>query len=250
MSKNIFEIEFWPQFRDADADGTIGLRGIMNYFQDITSHQMYDLKYGNYILGTTYNKVWFITKYKLKILNKIDFADNKLTFKSWIEDNKSPVLMYQSFSIERNGQIFAYGKVELCLVDIETKKLSKLSIIEFPDMLRSDKRLDDIKFEKIKPLNIKKDYCYTHKVKFNDIDQTGHMNNLAYVALITNTFDVEFYEKNNISEFTINYLDQCFEGENVKIYKYQKDDEIFVFGEKENNVYAFKSSIKIVRKEI
>ncbi len=245
MQNNIFEVSFWPQFRDTDADGVIGLRGMMNYFQDITSHQMYDLKYGNHALKSTYNKVWFITKYKLKINKRIDFSESKLILKSWIEEKSSPALMYQGFSIERNNEIFAYGRLELCLIDLTSRKLSKISSINLPKEYTSSMKLEDVIFEKIRYDLEEKEYCYSHKVRFNDIDETNHMNNLAYVSMLTNTFSTEFLQKNEICDFTINYLEQCFEGEEIKVYRLCKEDKIFLHGEKEDGKIAVKAVITI-----
>ncbi len=239
-NEKTFRNIFWPQFRDADNDGLIGLRGMMGFFQDITSHQMYELNHGNAIISKTYNKVWIITKYTLKIVKKIHFLKTELEIKCWIEKNSSPVMMYQNFVIERAGEVYAYGKVELCTIDLESNKLGKLKDIDFPYEQMLDKSFDDVYFEKIVDKNLEKEYCFTHTVKFTDLDTTQHMNNLAYVNMFINAFDSGFYANNSISNFTINYLDQCYENEQIKIYKNISEKKVTLIGEKESGKVAVK----------
>ncbi len=240
----VFEVEFWPQFRDADHDAKIGLRGIMNYFQDITSHQMFELEFGNYFIRNNFNKVWFITKYKLVINERIEFGD-KLTMKAWIDEQSSPVLMNQSFCVARGEKIYAYGRVELCLVDLTTEKLSKLSSIEFPHKYADVAKFEDVKFGRIKNKIENKEYCYEHIVRYNDIDETNHMNNLAYVSMIVNVFDTEFFKEHEIGGFEIHYVNQCFEGDKIKIYKEIFEDNILIFGEKEDGSVAVKCQMNV-----
>lgn len=42
-----FEQTILPQYRDADPDGLIGLKGCMHYFQDIHTYYMHSIHKGN-----------------------------------------------------------------------------------------------------------------------------------------------------------------------------------------------------------
>ncbi len=248
-NEKIFTNIFWPQFRDADNDGLIGLRGMMGYFQDVTSHQMYELNHGNAFISKTFNKVWIITKYTLKILKKINFINTELEIKCWIEQTSSPVMMYQNFVIERTGEVYAYGKVEFCTIDLDTNKIGKLKDIDFPYEQMLDKRFDDLKFERIVDKDLIKEYCYTHTVRFTDLDTTQHMNNLAYINMFINAIGSEFYNDYLIKDFTINYLDQCYENEEIKVYKNITDGKVTLFGEKESGKLAVKCVFDCVEKD-
>ena len=56
----IFEKHYLPQFREADRDGLVGLRGYMNYFQDVATHYMHNLNKGNDTLPEEYGIVWTV----------------------------------------------------------------------------------------------------------------------------------------------------------------------------------------------
>ncbi len=47
MQEIIFKKDYMPQFREADADGLIGPKGYMSYFQDAATHYMHNLRLGN-----------------------------------------------------------------------------------------------------------------------------------------------------------------------------------------------------------
>ena len=47
-----------PQFRDADEDGLIGLRGCLRWFQDIHSWYMHDIDKGSAVLPERYGAAW------------------------------------------------------------------------------------------------------------------------------------------------------------------------------------------------
>ena len=72
------------------------------------------------------------------------------------------------------------------------------------------------------------EYVYTHQVRYTDLDKTGHMTNLKYVDLFLNAFDSKFLEVFRIEEFELHFLDQCFEGETIHVYKKQSDGKILL----------------------
>lgn len=43
QNEMIFQKDYMQQFREADADGTVGLRGYMNFFQDMATNYMHNL---------------------------------------------------------------------------------------------------------------------------------------------------------------------------------------------------------------
>ncbi len=50
----IFQKEYMPQFREADPNGLVGVRGYLNYFQDVATHYMHNLGKGNDTLPEEY----------------------------------------------------------------------------------------------------------------------------------------------------------------------------------------------------
>lgn len=223
----IFEKNYLPQFRDADRDGYVGLRGYLNYFQDMATHFMHNLHKGNDTLPEEYGIVWMYTKYKMQIIRKADFT-GELNMKTWIPEEKSPALIHQNLLISGNGEEYARGCVESCLYQLSGKRLVRLREIDFPMDIAESKAFGMQGFQKL-PVDLTgMEYVYTHQVRYTDLDKTGHMTNLKYADLFLNAFDSKFFEKFRIGEFELHFLDQCFEGEAIHVYKKVSDGKIFL----------------------
>ena len=231
----IFEKNYLPQFRDADRDGYVGLRGYMNYFQDMATHYMHNIQKGNDTLPEEYGIVWMYTKYKMHISRKADFT-GELEMKTWIPEEKSSAIVRQNLLISRGGEECARGCVESCLYHLSKKRLVRLKEIDFPADLAESGESDTLSFLKL-PVNLEgMEHVYTHHVRYTDLDKTGHMTNLKYVDLFLNAFDCNFYEKFQIGEFELHFLDQCFEGEDIHVYKRMSEGSIFLTAVHDNKV--------------
>ena len=218
----VFEKDYMPQFREANENGLVGLRGYINYFQDVATHYMHNLDKGNDVLPEKYGICWMYTKYKMHIEKEADFTA-PLHFETWIEAKKSSVLVNQGLIISRNGERYAEGRLESCLYDQNKNRLTRLAAVEFPDDVAIERIAGVEPFTKLSAAIDDMEYSYTYKVRYTDLDKSRHMTNLQYISLLLNVFDSGFYNKNRIKDFEIHYLSQCFEGEEIKVYKKEED---------------------------
>lgn len=221
----VFEKNYLPQFREADRDGYVGLRGYMNYFQDMATHYMHNLGKGNDTLPETYGIVWMYTKYKMQIIRKADFT-GELTMRTWIPEGRLTAVVRQNLLICRDGEECARGCLESCLYDLAKKKLVRLKEIDFPADVTENREFDIPGFQRMPSDTAGMEYAYTCQVRYTDLDKTGHMTNLKYVDLFLNAFDSKFFEAFPIGEFELHFLNQCFEGETLDVYKKQDGEKI------------------------
>ncbi|MDE7352903.1 MAG: hypothetical protein K2O06_07615 [Acetatifactor sp.] len=231
----IFRKNYLPQFRDADRDGQVGLRGYMNYFQDMATHYMHNIQKGNDTLPEEYGIVWMYTKYRMHISRKIKFT-GELNMETWIPEGKSSAVIHQNLLISKDGEECARGCVESCLYHLSKKRLVRLKEIDFPADIAESIQSGMQEFQKL-PVDLDgMEYIYTHQVRYTDLDKTGHMTNLKYVDLFLNAFDSKFFEEFQIEEFELHFLDQCFEGESIHVYKRIFDGKIFLTAVHDNKV--------------
>lgn len=76
------------------------------------------------------------------------------------------------------------------------------------------------------------------------MDKTGHMTNLKYVDLFLNAFDSRFFEEFQIGEFELHFLSQCFEGEELHVYKRMLDNEIAIIAAKADKIPCAAANIR------
>ena len=91
-----FEQTILPQYRDADPDGLIGLKGCMHYFQDIHTYYMHSIHKGNDELPEQYGAAWVYTRYHVSLKHKLDYTDSA-QLSTWMEPYHRPVLVNLNF---------------------------------------------------------------------------------------------------------------------------------------------------------
>ena len=210
----MFEIDYLPRFRESESDGLVSAKGYFYYFQDIAAGFYHEMGKGNNRIPQRYGVSWVYSKYKLKIYDKCDF-DHLIHIATWVS-KLDAVRSWQEMRITRGEDVLCEGRLESCVVDMKQQKIEKLSRIELPDGLVQDEQTVAPFTRRLKPSeNIR--YRCTHTVEYTDIDLSRHMNNLHYVDMFMNAFDLDFYDRFFITDFEIHYLHQAYYHEKLRI---------------------------------
>ena len=217
MDEGLYTEEFIPLFRDAEADGLLGIRGYFNLFQDMACAHMYMLGWGNDKLPEKTGCVWLFTKYKLQVFGRSDF-DTRLKLETWIEPVRSPLLVNRGLWISGNGKLLAAGRVESCPFNLKEQKLVRLSELDFPKDISHDREDGLGRFTRVGISMEGAGYCFTHTVRYADLDKSRHMNNIKYVDMFLNAFSREFYMTHFVTGMEIQFRNQCFEGDELRVY--------------------------------
>lgn len=238
----IFQKEYMPQFREADPNGLVGVRGYLNYFQDVATHYMHNLGKGNDTLPEEYGICWMYTKYKMHIWKEADFTA-PLEFQTWAVQDRSPIWVWQDFIASRQNEVYAEGRVESCLYHMDTRRIGRLTEIDYPKEAAMEQKLSIAPFCKLSTEITDMEYCYTHTVRYTDLDKSKHMNNLLYINLFLNAFDINYFEQNRITDFEIHYLDQCFYLEEIAVYRRREKERILLAGIKQDGTLAVQGMV-------
>lgn len=70
----------------------------------------------------------------------------------------------------------------------------------------------------------------TRKVRYSDIDLNGHLNNTKYIDYIIDMHDSDFYKKNRIKHFLVNYEKELKDNDELSLYSNNENPE-YIKGE-------------------
>lgn len=222
----MFEIDYSPRFRDSESDGLVGTKGYFYYFQDIAAGLYNALGKGNDKLPQKYGVSWVYSKYKLKIYGKADY-DRMIHIACWVS-KLDAVRSWQEMRITRGDEVLCEGRLESCVVDMQAKRIEKLSRIELPeDLVEGGPTVEP--FMRRPKLPEEMEYRYTHTVTYTDIDLSRHMNNLRYVDMFLNAFELGFYDRHSITEVELHYINQAYYAEKLDIFMTSEGEEYRLF---------------------
>ena len=217
-----FSITFLPRFRESEADGKVGVKGYVDYFQDIASGHFHLYGKGNDTLPYQYGVAWVYSKYKLKIYQKTDFK-SEISLTSWVS-KLDRIRVWQEMEIKRGDELLCEGRLESCVVNLNEGKIVKTDYIELPAGLEEPRLTSVGRFSKRARFDDRAQLCYTHTVRYTDLDNNRHMNNLHYVELFLNAFSPEFFEKKFITDFELQYISQAYYGDELRVFLLSEED--------------------------
>ena len=222
----ILEKEYAPQYREADDDGKIGIKGYLSYFQDMAGEFMYKIGKGNDSLRKEYKTFWMYTKYKMHVEKKAGF-EKCLHMETWVEKNKHSAVLNQALVISRDGEVYAHGVLESCFFNMEKNRLVRPDFVGFDERCKEEKGTI-LSFERFHHSIHSMEPCYNYIVRYTDLDGNHHMTNLHYINLMIDCCDSEFYKKYKITDFEIHFLEQSYEKDELKIYKKTEGNKIYI----------------------
>ena len=125
-----FEKKIVPQYREAGADGLIGLKGYMCYCQDVATWHMHGYDLGNDYLIDKLGIAWMYTKCRMKIFKKADFSSEILVETGMTSEKK--VRVERDFRITGgSGELLALSRLESCLFNVNERRLCKFTAVGF-----------------------------------------------------------------------------------------------------------------------
>ena len=214
-----------PQFRDADADGLVGLRGCMRACQDIHTWYMHALEKGNDTLPERYGAAWIYTRYQIRLQRKLDYS-GPAELAAWIEPGRQAVRAMIDVTIRQNDAMAAQARMESCIYSLTERRPLRLRAVEFPEDLGEDLPRTIPEFRKLEKQTEGMELRYLRTVRVCDLDKSRHMTNLRYIEMFEDAYDSAFWEAFQPTEMTISFLSQCMEGETLSVLARREESAV------------------------
>jgi len=207
---------------DCDAEGKLGIRNTFDIFMDLASVHAAHLNVSYYDMLER-GCFWVAVRTRVAFFER-PLLGYAVTMETW-PGKPGLAKSERYYRIVRDGFVLAEGRTEWAAQDIETGAVRRTDSFGFPLELdfREEKacagpftRFRDIDVNAEEPVRF-----YT--VDPMDIDVGKHMNNVAYIRMLLGTFSTAEQADLDISEVEISYRRACFEGEELKIYRWLED---------------------------
>lgn len=210
-----------------DAAGKLGLANTFAIFQDAASEHAELLGVG-YEDMTARKSFWMITRSRVHFCNRPNLMQ-AVQVNTWPAAPGS-LRCDRSYRMCAGDEILCEGRTEWCVYDLEKGGVKPVAEAGFAeDIEYLDELALPAPYARMKHNFTDADLACSHLVSTTDIDMGRHMNNVAYLRALVNSFSVEELEKMNIREMEIFYCMPCFEGDKLDILR-RKTDYGYEFG--------------------
>ncbi len=192
--------------------------------QEMNTDYFRTIESDNLTVKTRNDALWVLAKTRLHFISTPIWGD--------VVDARSYTLKSRGFSTEiettftrrgSNGLCFV-ARQELCVIDATKREPRRIETISYPKDMEAEQDAVPMRFFRLKEEFDKSNLVYTDHFRLTDIDFSNHVNNVSYVRYIANALSKEFFDKNAIVDFEIQYRHECFEGHVLEVYRKDVDD--------------------------
>ena len=205
---------------DVDQFLDLKLPSFFRMMQDIATEHAEVLNIGK---ANTIDKglYWVITRIEIEIIEMPKYLQT-VTLKTYPGDDLR-FIFPRYFQLEdEKGKILIKASSTWAVLSRETHRVC---LNPFPGLKAPTEHLEG---EQPLPGKCEASDCKlveTRKVRYSDIDLNGHLNNTKYIDYIVDIHDSDFYKKNNIKHFLINYEKELKDNNEVSIFSNNSNPE-------------------------
>lgn len=192
------------------------------------------------------NAFWVVTKLKVKLNRSVSSGEN-IKVATWTQP-LSTIRAIRDFTIKQKNSIVAKASAEWCCLDFDTRRIRKLSTIQYPNLEMVEKGSSNITFNNINQEYTNKNFVYSRTIRSTDIDINSHTNNLKYNTIALDAFSVEELKNFEIKEYEIHFVNESREGDIINVYRKKVGNNYFVEGKTDDKT-IFKACLKTKKRE-
>lgn len=224
--KNYLEYGFTTRFYDVGATRAMMPHNIVSTFQLACDHHADALHVGVEDIRKKCNGKWVVLRAKLEF-ERFPIINEELTVRTWPLQTR--LLYPRCFELKQGDTSLVRCRMEYGVISEETGKLllpkyvGELGIDQFlPSNMRDDT------YSNASCEFTETDLVYTKTIRLSDLDYNKHGNNIVYIKMATDCFKFEEYSHLNIKTLEMYYSNQCFEGDEISLYKKYVDNKCII----------------------
>ncbi len=204
------------RYTDIDRSGCLGILEIPMIVQDTLTEYFGNLGSDNRILREQDQAGWVITKTRIQF-GTLPFWQTKLQIQAYCVRRDAVRVVVEVRAADEEGNTAFTGVVENCAIDLQTRKIRRVSSVSYPLDAMIRESSVGATFEKHPPVFAETDWVAETQVHWFDIDFTRHTNNTRYINYMLYTLDADFLNRIRFTGMEFHYVQESREGEHLAI---------------------------------
>ena len=128
------------------------------------------------------------------------------------------------YRLTGDGELLAEGRTEWCVYDYVKNAVRPMAEAGFPaDLAFCEDTVLGAPYARFRHDFAEADRACAREVRPSDVDLGHHMNNVAYLRLLCDSFGVEELERLDVEELEILFCMPCFEGQALDVMRRATD---------------------------
>ena len=241
MDEIVYSLQKEVTSVDTDYNQEVKLSTLFLYFQEISSLHSEVLGVGKR-QTLDKNLHWIISRFIVDIIKMPKYGD-KIIVKTYPgKDNQ--LFFYRHYYItDLKGNVLVRANSIWVVLDAFTHQVVRNPFSGFSlPQHHEEGELDNPP----KITEIASNLVYSKKVRYSDIDLNKHFNNVRYIELIQDSFDLDYYKDYKIKNFSINYVQEFVAGDEVNVYI--SDSNPYIISGKKNDKEHFRAKVEFVKR--
>ena len=221
--------EFIVSAMQVDANHNLRLADALEMYQDVAVLNVEELGVGMNKILHDFGYMWVVTRMYMECYGTANNEDKVEVFTYPSEIRGGFAFQRQSGINDKDGKPLFRICSTWILMDHDTHRM-----VLRPQLPYYAEKHEDQTPEPGKVVSEPAELAYSRVVRYSDTDINNHLNNVKYIDLIVDLFDVEFFKTNIISSMLMNYEKEVRCGERIDIYC--SKDKTFVEGRVGNDI--------------
>jgi acyl-ACP thioesterase len=215
-----------------DFSASVPVTELLKLFEIATFKHSNEMGLDHVSMQKENNAFWDVTK--LKVLNKAPICVNeKIKITTWTHE-LGTIRAIRDCVIKSANTVKAKFVAEWCCLDFDTRKIRRLSTINYPDLEMEKTDCVETEFSNIREEVDETNFVYSRVVRSTDIDVNNHVNNLKYNFMALDSFSVDELKSFKIVEYEIYFVNESYLNDKIDIYKKKVKNGFYVEGKVED----------------
>lgn len=230
---------FDVKYYESDFKDEIKISTVLAYLEEVACASADELGFGySYIRKRGYA---FVVSGLCVAFNRAIHQGERVCVSTWPTPPTHVVFGREYRVCTSAGEVIANASSRWCMLDKKTGKIlsSKLLTEQDYSTYNQTKALDNVtwKLPAFDKEQAKKRFVIT--IANSEYDHNFHVNNTRYADYCMNVFSVSELAQKRLERFTISYQKQCYEGERLCFYRFEKEKNVYLvcgYNEREETV--------------